>query len=160
MEIIVRVDMDQAIEVYEFQKRKLSDESLYRFDPAKNEFFENKRKNKRRDHCVDFICSYKVCREIIKSYLNQPGIEQFKSDCEQEMKQAKNPVVAFLCFFEHIDGTYDFERYEAFEVTKIIQKWCKQSNFEYTPAVAFAPENGLVTPLIKIRENAKSTKRK
>ena len=68
---------------------------------------------------------------IIDLYLEQPCISQYKTECNEKMKDAKSKVIACLWFFEHIDGAYDFELFDDQQIRKRMERWCKTKWYEF-----------------------------
>ena len=129
-ELSVTVSLDDAFDCYEMSKRQVSETPLFCYDIEKSEFV--KVKNSMSSTCFLFLNAYSLCSNLIDSYLQQPGMERYRELFYEENKGAKNKIVAFLWFFEHIDGCMDFEKYEMAHVTKELKKWCKENKFLYT----------------------------
>ena len=78
-----------------------------------------------------FIDSYQTCLHIIDEYLTQPDLEKYREGAYRKMHdESHSKVIAFLWYFEHIDGTYSFGKFERRKVFKIITKWALKNGFE------------------------------
>ena len=128
-EFYITVSLDEAFDCYEMSKREVSKEALFYYDFVENKFV--KIKNSMRNPGVMFINSYKLCSKLIDEYFEQPEIKQYKLSFEKETDGVRNKVVDFLWFFEHIDGCFDFQKYEMIRVGAELKKWCKSNNLEY-----------------------------
>lgn len=106
-----------------------------------NQKFQKWKDGKCKQGTVVLINCCKVCEEIIQEYLNQPAIKKYKRNCIEERNKSKNPINAFLWYFENIDGAYDFELFEIECILSYIQKWCKANGLNYVEPEAWTPEN-------------------
>ena len=78
---------------------------------------------------IPFIDCYEVCLEIINSYLSQENVAKYKDGATKEMQKNKhNKIVAFLWYFEHIDGAYGFGEFEEQMIRSVLKNWAKESN--------------------------------
>ena len=102
--------------------------------------------------------TYDMCRGLIKQYLETPGIARYGAECRAAMKGSANKVVSFLWFFEHIDGAYDFELYEAVAVRKAMLKYCKTNGLPFKDVSEYSEENHIHTFLTEERAKASSEK--
>ena len=129
----VIVSLDDAVNAYDRYKRKWKNQILsivYSID--KKQFVIAKESAEQNINCVPFVDCHQACLSIIDAYLDQPEIIEYKEACRDEMSKAKDPVVAFLWFFDHLDGAYDFERFEYDAILRILKKWCKKNQLAYS----------------------------
>lgn len=131
--------LDKLFDVYESTKRIISKFPTHYYDLEKNNFF--KIKNPENIDGIAFINSYELCVKVIEEYLNQPSVIQYKPLFEKEVKTSKNYVVCFLWFFEHIDGCYDFEKFEFLIVEKVLKKWCKRNGLAFIESIVYCKRN-------------------
>ena len=131
--------LDDAFDFYENTKREKNKETLLIYDLDRNIFSKGIKKAKKY---VPFLDSNMVCLEIINMYLNLPHISCYKNDCKRKMRESNNKVVAFLWFFDHINGCYDFGNFEISIMTKKLIEWCKSYNFEYMLPEVYVQQSG------------------
>lgn len=123
------VDFESAYIHYEATKRNPTDAPSECFS-LQTGLFEKIKKQTESPDWIPFINTFAVCKQIIAKYLDQPGMEEHKMRFLQLSKGAKNAIVAFLWYWEPIDGCYPFEQFERRELTKIIRKWCKSNQLD------------------------------
>lgn len=123
------VSLDDAFDCYEMSKRIESKKPVFYYDVVKNKFC--KIKGSIKENGVLFINANQLCLKLIDEYLNIPDIRKHKNSFEREWGAAKNKVVSFLWFFEHIDGAYGFQEYEMLRVVNELKAWCKNNGFGY-----------------------------
>ncbi len=136
------VSLDDAFDCYEMSKRIVSETPLYYYDTKTNTFRKIKstmpwylEEPSIKASGIVFINSYKLCQSLIKEYLNQPSMKEQKDLFESIPKNEKNRIVDFLWFFEHIDGCYDFQKFEVSRVEKELKRWCKINKLRYLEPV-------------------------
>lgn len=122
---------------YRETRHDRTEEPLYGYDIDKEKFIKltdtvKEKMEKGIISVIPFINAYKVCLEIIDMYLERDNMKEYKAGARQAMKQKRHDkIVAFLWYFEHIDGCYPFEEFEEVIVKKELVKWCKRNGFEY-----------------------------
>ena len=121
---------------YECSKREYSENPKYGYDIYKEEFIAitdavREKMEKGTLSVIPFINSYKVCLSIIDEYLSMPALNDYKKEAYEAMKQKpQKEVVAFLWYFEHIDGAYSFGDFEEKRINKIVEKWALTNGFQ------------------------------
>ena len=132
--------MDELCNLYGGEKRIETKDPMHYLDLDDYKF----KKIKMAPHTgIDFICSYKLCMDIIMAFLDQPGMEEHKSGFDK-FKKSRNTsdVVSFLWYFEPIDGCHQFYKYEAPIVIRELKKWCKNNKLEYIEPEIYAVNLG------------------
>lgn len=130
------LNKEELIKLYECSKRSKRENAMFGYDIDQEKFIIVTDKviekiQSGKINVIPFINSYKVCLEIIDEYLAQPSMKAYKEGAYRIMNKEKHrKVVAFLWYFEHIDGTYSFGDYERKKVDKIITKWTLNNGFE------------------------------
>lgn len=134
---MVSLKIEDLFSFYESIKRRRTDRPLYGYDIDKEKFIKltdtvNEKMEQGIISVIPFINAYKVCLEIIDMYLEKDNVKEYKAGARQAMKQKRHDkIVAFLWYFDHIDGCYPFEEFEEVIVKKELVKWCKRNGFEY-----------------------------
>ena len=123
------VSLDDAFDCYEMSKRTMSKEPRFYYDFTVNKFVEIK--SHMKNPGVIFINSYKLCSKLIDEYINKPEMQEYKNTFEKESYGPHDKIVKFLWHFEHIDGCYDFGKFEILRVTDELKKWCENNGLDY-----------------------------
>ncbi len=129
------LNIDDLIWRYECSKRTYSKEPRYGYDIYKEDFIVITDSVREKIETgtlsvIPFINSYKVCLKIIDEYLSSSALNDYKRGAYEAMKQKpQNEIVAFLWYFEHIDGTYSFSDFEEIRIKKIVEKWALTNGF-------------------------------
>lgn len=129
------LNLDDLVWLYERSKRLYSKGPRYGYDIYKEDFIVITESVKEKIEMgtlsvIPFINSYKVCLKIIDEYLSLPSLKDYKSDAYKAMKQKpQKEIVAFLWYFEHIDGSYSFGDFEDKRIKKIVKKWALSNGF-------------------------------
>lgn len=134
----ITVSLDDAFDCYEFTKREISKTPLHYFDFTKGKFV--KIKSGMKNPGVEFVNTYELCIKVIDEYLNQPRMKEYKI-AFAKAEGSRNKIVRFLWFFEHIDGCYNFEKFEITRVTKELKKWCKRNGLDYLEPEGYCAES-------------------
>ncbi len=138
------VEMDDLCTMYENDKRIESKSLLHYLDFSDYTF---KKIMSAPYKGAEFICAYKLCMDIINSFLDQPEMKEHKKGFSDFKKsRTTNDVISFLWYFEHIDGCHRFYRYEGPIVMKELKKWCKSNGLEYKEPAVFAVDFGHSIP--------------
>lgn len=123
--------LEDLMDLYESIKRE---KKIYGYSVEKKTFIRitdtvRKKINDGELAIIPFIDCYSVCLEIIELYLNREDILKYKAGAISEMKKNRhNKIVAFLWYFEHIDGAYGFGEFEEQILETILKKWAKEAN--------------------------------
>ena len=124
------------LKLYECSKRTVRDYPAFGYDIEKGDFIKVTETLLEKIECgkvnvILFINSYQVCLKIIDEYLAQPCMESYKDGAYRSMRdKGHDKIVAFLWFFEDIDGAYSFDDFELKKVDKIVTKWAIENGFE------------------------------
>lgn len=124
------------LKLYECSKRTKTDYPAFGYDIDKGHFIKVtetvfKKIESGKVNVILFVNSYQVCLKIIDEYLAQPCMEDYKDGANKVMREKEyDKIVAFLWFFEDIDGTYSFDDFELKKVDKIVTKWAIENGFE------------------------------
>ncbi len=127
------LNLEDLIRLYETIKR---DQVIYGYNVEKEAFVKitdtiQEKINADKANIIPFINCYDVCLDIIKAYLSQENISKYRDGAIKEMQKNKHKkIVAFLWYFEHIDGAYGFGEFENHMVRGILKKWAKESNIQ------------------------------
>ncbi len=143
------MDFDSIMDLYNYTKRDKGN-SIY-YDADKDEVYSSKSGLEGIVLINDTNC---LCNTVIKQYLEEPFICSYKEECQNCLKTAKKKVVSFLSFFDHIDGAYDFELYEALYVRKVLMRFCKANQIPYNDMNIYSEKNMTHTFLTEKRGEA------
>ena len=137
MDIVVNID--EAFDIYYVSRNSITNTPIYFFSFITGRF--ERVQGQKIFEGVAFINANNVCTEIINKYLVQAHIKPYADDYKRKAKLTHKKVTCFLNYFEHIDGCYDFEKYEINSLTKILKDWCKENNLCYTEPVVYSLDN-------------------
>lgn len=129
------LNMQKLMLLYESSKRTKNTNPTFGYDIDKEDFIKItdsvlEKMKSGKINVIPFINSYELCLKIIDEYLSQPAMDKYREGAYKSMRERKHEkVVAFLWYFEHIDGTYPFGVYERKKVFKTISKWAQINGF-------------------------------
>lgn len=132
------LSIDELIRVYWSSKRIQSDLPVRGYDIDKGDFINitdtvREKMENGTLNVIPFINSYKVCLEIIDKYLSQPTIQEYSEGAYEAMKENKHcKILAFIKYFDNIDGTYSFNDFEEKQIKRTVVKWASDNGFELT----------------------------
>ena len=132
--------LDDVITLYEHTKRNKG-YSIY-YDCENGSVYFSKNGEEGNTLIED---SYTLCCEIIKMYLDQPGVSCYREECQNYLKKEKNKVVSFLWFFDSVDGAYDFELYETLFIRRLLIKYCKNNGIRFADLTEYSENNHIHT---------------